>query len=396
MFYHEHGDYPSGHWPDAGTTGADRGEPTQSGRDTKSRPRPRAPSPTGRGAARSLLERVTAAGGSITIADDEVSAFRKTAQTARSTAGLLPEGKALWVVRRVVERRYQWFVVLEDVPEPGVVAQSIRVPASLSSPHPVVQRVRENKYALQFSAGARGRALRCLDALVKEAVRRGYRVEGNEHTVTIRVRGSSFDIAFSEQHTRVRHVPTESEIRKQQRHPWDRPPDWDITPTGRLNLRIGYHKEAEPKPRKDGSVSWRLEDRLGSALAYIEDYTKESEERERRRLEEAEERRRQHEIDIRGAEQAWAERAREITLLNRARAWRDHQMMTDYVTAVTEAVSAQSDEERESASVWLEWARTYLEGRSALGSVEMPTVPRPSAQDLEPFMPRRAPSPYGW
>lgn len=389
-FYAEHDAYPPGHW---GGTPASADDVRRTVRQRKRMSAE--PSPTGRVAARALVERLVENEGSLAIADEEVGTYRKTAQSARSTPGLVPQGKVLYVVRRVVERRHQWLAVLEDLPAPAVVAPTIRVSASLSKPHPAVQRLRDNKHALQFSAPARMRALRCLDALVKEATRRGYGVDFNDHTVTIRVRGESFELGFSEQNVRTAHEPTAAEIRKQEQYSWNRPPQWDYTPTGRLNFRIGYHKQGEPKPRKDGSVAWRLEDRMGEALAYVEARAQESEERAKRRQEEAEERRRQYELDVQCATRSWAEHIRATTLLNRARAWREHQLMTTYLLELSEAVASGSDEGREAAVDWLEWASNYLVENPALGSVAMPTIPKPSAQDLAQFMPRQQANSYG-
>lgn len=392
LFYAEHSTYPPGHWSNESDAPARPGALSTPRRPPK-KAIPHLPSPTGRAAARALINRLQASNDSLDLKPDEVAKHRKIAQTARSTPGLLPEDKTV----EVVQERYQWKVILIDHPEPAPAPDPTKVPVpeQLRRPHPAVARIRDNKYAMNFTRDTRGRALRCLDALVKAAVRSGYDVDGDEHDVTIEVRGHKYHLQFTEPSTRSDHAPTAEEIKRKERTGYAYAPRYDYTPTGRLNLKIGYWALSEPKPRKDGSVAWTLEERLGEALDHLEHSTLAAEERERQRREEEEARRRQYEIDRENAVAAWGEHVRANTLLTRARSWRDHRLMAEYIEALAQAVQAGSDEDRANSEKWLAWATKYFEKHPALARIDMPTVPTPAPKDLEPFMPRRESS-YFW
>lgn len=187
--YLEHGTYPGA---EAGKQGApqpaERRVAGEQDAPLTTSPGPAAtPKPPGliirrRGAAIELMERLIERGGLTLdgLSDAEIVEQRKVIETAKRY-GLVPDGKRIQTYKmydgRLSIRLYEGLHA-NAKPETEPDLALVVVPTHLRNPHPVVQKLRDDPGRLLMPKlpQVRNRALRILQAVAAEAVRRGFRV----------------------------------------------------------------------------------------------------------------------------------------------------------------------------------------------------------------------------
>jgi hypothetical protein len=390
-YFLEHASYPAGHWP--------KYERTQVVRPpVPDKPR-RERVVTGTRPVEQLIADVVAAGGELKISADE-SARYKTLVSSATRYGKVPEGKLL-----KVETGRSWkeqFVRLTDKPAwMTTVLEPIRVAGTLSKPHPAVKHLRDE--GMPIRAAVRSRAYRMLDALAKEAERRGYSVKtsvwrGGERrskgVLTVEVNGHDGHLDIDELNDRVPHVATAKEIRDAERYTWNRIPTHDQVPSGRLRIRVLNGWAVRQESFSD-TKTIDLANRLAYVLQEIELRAHEAEvqrlERERREAE----RRAQWERAVEKAKQAARDDELGKVLRDQIMRWEQGKQVDEYLAAMEGRISELSDDERADAETWLQWVQNYRVRLDPLnGALGLPVEREFSASDLAPFMPRGW-SPYG-
>lgn len=278
--------------------------------------------------------------------------------------------------------------------EPVVVADALR------RPHPTVAALIKDP-RLPGTKPVRQRALRILDAIAKEAERRGYDVHAPaapagytraKGLLTLTIGGHEEVIDVNELSDRVPHVPTAAERAHLQRFPHSTSvPTHDQIPSGRLRLRIltGW-------PRKDitDTKTLRLEDRLDTLFQEIDTRAATAERQALQRERDRIARQARWERVAADARIQAREQHRADHLTDEMGAWRQAREIDDYVTALTKHVATLTGAQRDDADAWLEWIRAYRATIDPLANpLRIPEEPEYTADMLRSHM--RGLSPYG-
>lgn len=267
--------------------------------------------------------------------------------------------------------------ILERIEHELLPESKIEVRTRLSSPHQLVTAtkvtLRDNRSSrdgllrtglragtldVSVSKGNLPRALRILDALVKALERRGMAAATNVADAYSRRQGCVVDVDGEKIPFRLReqikqHKPVLTV--EQERDPWRYSP-MALLPNGRLALEIdGGWNTTIRRSWRDGTRQ-KVEDCLNSFIISIIQLAVHKKQERAKREEEhrlwQEERRRREEQRRREE----AERARVEQLVNEAKAWREAQVVRDYIEAVRRQITAKEADENERTSRWLEWA----------------------------------------
>lgn len=233
------------------------------------------------------------------------------------------------------------------------------------------------------------RVLLIAQSVILEARRRGHGVGNGTQDrrcaggLCIVVDGHPFELTFVEETDRQAHVATRDELERAARWSYERIPEWDRFPSGRLQLRCGHDAD---RPLATDRVRWRLEDRLERALAEIErraDSLRQRALEEQRRLEQQ---RLDWEQAMRVARARLIESQRGELLQQQTARWRQASEIRGFIQAVRArdgaswAVDPKTDE-------WLDWSAEHADSIDPLlGPLFVPEAPEPSPSALEPFL----------
>lgn len=413
----EHGEYPSGHWSDpASLVSAKEATFTKTSQvaatvpppaDSVSAPLRQSPGlkVTGLRPVDQMITDIVAAGGSLDVSDGNNYYDGLVASAVRF--GKVPEGKLL----HVVQRKGWGDKTLQLVDQPAWMTESLHpIPVAdrLSKPHPAVVALRADKTRLPFKQAPRQRALRVLDALAKEATRRGYAVtsprteqhqsyqrrQQNQHgDLLITISGHPHALHVSEEPDKIPHEPTAKELRDFEARGYPRIPKYDKIPSGRLTININGGIPVRQSSFGD-TKTIDLTTRLPTLLQELELRAANSEERRLQAEREAAERRSHWEGVRAQAAVAVRETHRAQVLNNQADTWhRAHQLVT-YLDAMRDHVSTLDGDERTAADDWLTWANGYAHRINPLQrDLRMPPDPDVTHEALKPHM--QGLSPYG-
>jgi hypothetical protein len=152
-------------------------------------------------------------------------------------------------------------------------AKTIRVPATLVSPHPLVAKIARSmrgqepdRYGtirpseglnIRVSPGLQKRALRIMQALLKAFDNRGYdfRCRDNkdryhsDSRMHVMLLGEKIAFSLEERSTRRDHEPTEKEKKEARSSAWSYHPLYDYFPSGRLWLEINSWEAPQVKKK---------------------------------------------------------------------------------------------------------------------------------------------------
>lgn len=268
---------------------------------------------------------------------------------------------------------------VEDAVAANVPAEPIHVPDTLEDATPVVRRT--IKSLKRAKADERGlvhtngpglltlavtkanidRAGRITEAIVRSCQAGGMmdKTRAADADFSIRLEGQSLPFSIKETVNRTERPDTPAERRRRERNPfaWDRRPQYDYHPTGRLTFRFDGYGNGHRMSWSDGKTQ-RLEELLNDIIAgavrlavYWRRRQEEAEARQRAWAE-AERLRRERE------RQSDEEERRCERLMARTELWKMAVQIRDYVAAVEEANARDSKiyEEGSPESGWLQWA----------------------------------------
>lgn len=241
------------------------------------------------------------------------------------------------------------------------------VPAALRSPLPIVARTKEALHSgkwpdeptlhVSVSKSFVDRAMRIMNALLKELLARGYTIEkeGRYHSNATVIRGYGHEFGF-----RIR----EPSVMVQRMDTFYHRMRTEYDPSGRIQLEIEGFGSWTPKVVRDGKRSI-IEDRIGDIPAQM---LKAIDAARRKKAEwEAEERRREAERQAKweaeerakeAARLAAAKKRRELALFKRARLWKRCGDLREFVEAVRKLTEERPLPEgaKQEAAEWIEWA----------------------------------------
>lgn len=316
-----------------------------------------------------LIREVLAAGGVLVVDRrvDKRDFDRLVAAADRSS--LLPPGQQL--VMHSGDRWEDGIVRLVDLPSwVQPVADHIPVPAALRSPHPIVAALSQD-HSFAITAIARSRALRLLQALIAEALRRGHEVqpssfEGGRRSgynsrrsgLDIVVHGHPIRIDIRQQVDRSPHQPTPTELRRAERDSWYRIPASDAAPSSRLSIELGGYEGGQS--RWNDTPTHRLEDALPQVMRSIELRAGAAERARVAAEEKAARRRREWETAMTEARAQFRQSCLAASLIAQVDAWTLAQRLGDYLAAMqAEIEGIANPEDVDAAQRWLMWARAY-------------------------------------
>jgi hypothetical protein len=397
-YYLDHGEYaghPVSPWRPSSGRSTPRRLPDTEGRK---------PGQPGKPPVEALLEEVRAAGGALHV--DRTLDHRQLENLVKSAIrfGKVPEGKLL-----TIEKGGRWedlIIRLADPPAWQTAAlKPVPVPKTTRGLHQVLAALRDDPRVTSIGHHCRGRALRLLQGLIGESVRRGYgtvpgeRVQHSGRWVDrpwlgIEAHGHTVGVALRQLSERAPHQPTPAELRKADRESWYRIPSHDDIPTDRLSLKVTTGREYRQSSWSDGKQH-RLEDLLAQILQEIELRAAFQEEQRQAELQRQVERRRRWEEQLDLAQRELQEHHRAEALLDHARGWERASLIRRYLEALTRRAEAETTPgERAEAALWLKWCNDYVDRIDpSRQKVRTPEPIDPTPDRLAPFM--AGLSPYG-
>ncbi|WP_446224818.1 hypothetical protein ACTWPB_06720 [Nocardia sp. IBHARD005] len=434
--YLEHGQYPQGHWdskrkarvrrppvvrqdrphrrlradtdtPDQRNAGSVEHDPVPDTKNTNSfrslsttpatngpraaeekrKPRPR-PRPVD-----NFIAEIIEAGGTLLVQQTADSPNYHNLIRSALRFGKVPQGKLL-VTGQVHETREQ-VIKLIDEPDP------IIVPARRSLTHPAAIRLRDDEKSLLITPSVRVWALGLLDVLATALTARGgvvSAVPGHDprgnyqrrntapEVLRVKIGRHAFGIQLVEPTEKVSHDATPTELARAARDSTYALAKYDVVPSGRVTLTILHGISCLES-------SWTYSDDedvvdLARMVLELELRAADAEAKQLADESAAAERRRRWETARATAESAFADAYRGKVFREQAKRWRGLNELDEYLAAMRSHVAAiEDDHHRQDAARWLEWASNYSKELNPLHSeLGMPTIPKPSADDLKPYL----------
>lgn len=374
-----------------------------------------------------LIRRLCAAGGILAVQDPGVLTRGRWTKAFYEAVNChhVPTGHKLRLAGR---ERGDLTVRLVDLAQeaPPPAPPAIEVPTELTRPHPLISATRKvlgrARTGMADTRGLQGvipmhvsrpladRALRIMQGLLAAAEQRGYDVEARMRPASrardkpvaelvIIVKGHAYPLEICERTSKQPHEPTPSEVRDAERQPtWmrNRIPKYDHVPDGRLMIDAPGHNSAYGHRQYDCSdgARWTLESRLGHILAAVEARADHAEE-QRIKAERAEELRKQHWYEaIDQAHQKLIHDHRLKVLEQQLDDWRT----ACEVRSLSSAVRGRSNGSlSDTTAEWLRWAEAHADSIDPVrNGVALPPDPRPTRQNLEPYIGSRGTYDYPW
>lgn len=305
-------------------------------------------------------------------------------------AGLAPAGKVIKSKRRGWHHRVLY---LTDDPEAVVLRREIVVPQRLRSPHPIAKVYQQDRDVHEVSSAHLARAVRIVHALATAfdeaglplALRPG-RADGQ-----FQVRSGRWgeSVKLSEKSAPGGAPVPHYNLRSARRLPaWQARRQKQFIATGKLTIVVGgsysfYNRQF----RFSDTRSHSLEDVLADVVREVEmrlvERGQEDIEKER---EELELRQRWEEV-LDAAELRAVEAHRAEVLSMRATRWRQWQDQMAYIADLELRLEELPEDERSTATEWVEWSRTTLKELDPFRSRHgMPDAPAPTREFVEPHL----------
>ncbi|MFF8442218.1 hypothetical protein ACF07U_15225 [Streptomyces californicus] len=193
---------------------------------------------------------------------------------------------------------------------------------------------------------------------------------------------------------RADHVPTKEELSDAEKHSWVRIPRYDYSPAERLRICVSGGSRHRADEWAD-TAARPLEDQLAEIVQEVGLRGEAAERKRLADLEAAQEERLRWEAAMEQAKIDYAEAARVQRLEAQAEAWRRAAGIAEYIDALRlHAQTLQIGPERDEAEAWVAWASDHVQRLNPLnGTLRLPEIPEPRADDLRPFL--RGWNPYG-
>jgi hypothetical protein len=340
-----------------------------------------------------LVADVIEAGGQLTV---ESHGDRDVANLVSSAMrfGAVPAGKLL-----KVDSGESWrekIVSLVDLPS-WVRSDSLPVPVSdrLSSPHRVITGISSDPSQLQMKEALRKRALRILDALAREAERRGHAVHlpkdmsDNRYlrgVIIFTIIDQRMGVTINEPTDRTNHEKTAKEKQQEEKYNYSWAPKYDYSPSGRLRLLIEDGLPIMQNVFVDGKRT-RVEDRLDRVMLEMElrAFVALEKKAERERAETL--RQERWEKALADARVLAVEDHRAQVLWQQITDWQRAQQIDAYIEAMTARIKELPPAEQDQAIAWRDWALAHRRERDPLThNLHIPDAPEFSTQDLRAYV----------
>jgi hypothetical protein len=288
-------------------------------------------------------------------------------------------------------------ITLTDVPEDMVpVLIAVPVPEKVGRYHPVVREFRNDAKGLDVSKVVLPRVSLLLNALVVEAIARGYDVEyGGDHDLRFTVDDHTVTLAVAE--VGVRHRWVTKPDRDQPGDPYGiyHYKQVAVRDESKATGRLVF--EYVPSTRDRLRVTkWsdrrgiRIEDVLSEILAEVPVTAAEARHQQREADRQAALRRAEWEQAMEVARERYLEQLRRDALDQQLNRWHQAQRIRDYAAAITARHGNDA-----ATTAWVEWMQGRADKLDPLSEPpEMPTLPgKIQPEDLRPHLKGR--SPYG-
>ena len=422
LYYIEHGKVPATSSP---ARPRPQAHPTQSAKDAKrseAKPsgstaaakKPTAPRRLSR--VEQLVADVVAAGGMLQRPADGDHSWDDPRQLVRNANrySKTPPGKRL--VHNIIREAGGWYgprfdlYALVDGPA-GVDAplEPVPVPSHVDRYHAAVSVLRKAK-RLYMAQVVQTRALRILHGVAVGAERRGFDVaahspKGDRHQQSVLWHlllsrdGETVPLRIDEESDRVEHVPSPTELKEHERHPWTRIPTHDQAPSGRLRIDIGTDVHSERRSFWADRSSWRLEDKLPELLREIGVRINELRMRREAKVKAEREYCQAVELETERARDRAAEAHRAKVLEQQLADWRVAQELRAYASAISQRIAnVQTERDTQSKAApearrWREWITERADRHDPLRRLPTwPAAPQLHDYQLREFM-NRVPEP---
>jgi hypothetical protein len=220
-------------------------------------------------------------------------------------------------------------------------------------------------------------------AVFAEAKHRGYSITTDADRCVgphINVEGFAFEISFWEEIAFEPHVPSAKEIADAAKYTWQRYPQFERVPTGRLQLRHGHDRAI----LADGTLL-RIEDRLDEVFSYATECAAaaklRAEAAERARVDRVTRWR----IAMDDARQRFIDDAFDKAFLTQARGWRTAPDLRDYCETLVWRAAQLSGEQAASMREWIQWGRDLADRIDPVTTTSgKPAEARPHDHELAP------------
>ncbi|MGW6836035.1 hypothetical protein ACWGCI_21875 [Streptomyces sp. NPDC054949] len=257
---------------------------------------------------------------------------------------------------------------------------------------------------MALTKSVQGRAFRLIHALLTATQKLGYvsafgtaesapaphRRRGGSPHFTITAQGQRCDFLILQEQDRTDHIPTKKELSDAEKHSWVRVPRYDYSPAERLRICISGGSRHRADEWAD-TAARPLEHQLAEI---VQEMGLRGEAAERKRLadlEAAREKRLRWEAAMDQAKIDYAEAVRVQRLEGQEKAWRRAADLAEYIDALRlHTLNLPTGTERDGAEAWIAWASGHVQRLDPLnGTLRLPDIPEPRADDLQPFL-------HGW
>ncbi|MFB6518822.1 hypothetical protein [Streptomyces sp. NPDC056401] len=350
-----------------------------------------------------LLEELAEAGGRIVKREANGRETEKwpIRVAAARRSGKIPATKELHAGRC----RDGYEIRLVDTPAWRLAVLSpVAVPARLPTPHPVVRALQAHSQPMALTKSVQGRAFRLIHALLTATQKLGYvsafgtaesspaphRRRGGIPHFTITAQGQRCDFLILQEQDRADHVPTKKELSDAEKHSWVRIPRYDYSPAERLRICISGGSRHRADEWAD-TAARPLEHQLAEIVQEVGLRGEAAERKRLADLEAAQEKRLRWEAAMEQAKIDYAEAVRVRRLEAQEKAWRRAADLTEYIDALRlHTQNLPTGTERNGAEAWIAWASGHVQRLNPLnGTLRLPDIPEPRADDLQPFL-------HGW
>lgn len=417
-YYLLHGAHPDNALPRSAnhaapvTKSSPRCEPVQDAAQRPAMPvvRPSRPGPGE--LAESLVARVLARGGVLEVgADEDGTDYQQLIKVSRRVPNL-PFGKQLRLRSKGSWRDRRREIYFDEEFSVRVALRPVPVPGRVTAYHPAVVCYRDDVDRHEVSKDSLGRASRILQAVAIEGERRGQTVEAavagsqqyntdffrslKDGQLRIAVQGFAYRLRIREQ-GRPGGAPLPYTVYANRTLPrWRKARRTEFIPTGnlRITLENGYSRDERPTEFRDTKTT-TLEERLPAVLRELEIRALEDDHRRHQEQRQADMKRQRWERAKEQARHDFREADRADLLTRQLQSWRLAKELDSYLSEMRAIVLAMtSEEERAAAQDWLSWISQHRQSIDPLQQpLRMPPEPKPTAEDLRPFL--RGWSPYG-
>lgn len=360
-----------------------------------------------RAQAATLIERLRAQGGTITIEspDDDTRALYRRVIHAAKQHQLVPAGFHL---KHTGRGSGDLIIRLSDDSAPDDTHWNrirLNTRRVTSDPSLLFQAIEKDPANLAVTEPSLPRALDLIQRLAQEARLRGHQPSVNTKTKHPRLYLQIGDVRravnLHEEYDQVRHVPTKEEQRQLRRNPWAQVPEYDRVPSGRLRLEIakaGYNEHDSWTDDKRTPLEKRLPRVIRDVEATLAAEEEARQEARRRHEEYLAEQRRKEEEQRRQWQKAIEEARPKATEALRRKAFRtayDAWIAAGEMRAFCDALEqgATPDEDPGAASNranWIAWGRAAADRIDPTvadtGLTAVPFDTESKADDLRPYI----------